>query len=811
MKKFLFLSALVLAVLQVTAANVDLATAKQSAQRFLTGKTVQGRFNASAPTIKWTHEEKNSSNVAQAAYYIVNTERGFVIIGGDDRANEILAYGDQPLESLNDLPDGMQYFLNLYKTEMEYLQSHPGLVVKKSIKSGGASVEPMLQTAWAQGRPYFMRCPKIGSSYPKVGCMAVALSQVMRYWEYPATAPAMDGYTTKTSNINVPALPEYPFDWENMLDTYERYSSNSDQLPEVNKDAIAWLMRYAGQAMHMDYGVVQSGAGNLDMLDALETFGYEGVQLVKKCDSKDFDEDTTKTGIEFYNDEQWGELIQAELRAGRPLIYCANAMSSDSTSINGHAFNIDGYDAANDLYHVNFGMSSDKNAYYALNAFKTGEGLMQLYDFWPIFYSGVQAPGATSEPRIVATPMDLTVECYAGETATATVTVSGTNLTGDITVTVTDENGVFTADAATVTIAEAAEGKTVTVTYAPTVAGTHNATITLTSDGAVDKVVSIMGTATVAPLVVYAPVMQPAAEQYINETSFRADWTDQTVAENVVSYTLEVKEKPTTGGVIAEVDFSDQPKQSGNKASTALEYLPEGWGYAGYDFYFDEAGFVEISKGDYIMTNGFSGYDKVTVVVTAKDYFTWGNSSLTVSTSVASETFETAADVASYTVVLDCGETDNVKVTAGRMVYIQSIKVYAGEVTAPQLRQVEESGDAAYRLIKGITDKFYTVTGLNANSTYTYKVKALYTDNTESAWSNTETVTLKAGTVVTWPMGDVNHDGKVDVADVSMVINYVLGKPNTDTFYGEQADVTADDKIDVADVSDIINIVLGKN
>ena len=61
-----------------------------------------------------------------------------------------------------------------------------------------------------------------------------------------------------------------------------------------------------------------------------------------------------------------------------------------------------------------------------------------------------------------------------------------------------------------------------------------------------------------------------------------------------------------------------------------------------------------------------------------------------------------------------------------------------------------------------------------------------------------------------WAMGDVNHDKKVDVADVSMTINRVLGKENTQTFYEAQGDINGDGKIDVSDVSGIINIVLGK-
>lgn len=94
MKKILLLAALLLAVMQVTASNVDLATAQGAAQRFLMNKAAKGRFMTSAPAVKWTHQAKNSTNAALTAYYVVNTEAGYAIVAGDSRAREILAYGE---------------------------------------------------------------------------------------------------------------------------------------------------------------------------------------------------------------------------------------------------------------------------------------------------------------------------------------------------------------------------------------------------------------------------------------------------------------------------------------------------------------------------------------------------------------------------------------------------------------------------------------------------------------------------------------------------------------------------------------------
>ncbi len=805
MKKILVLIAIVFAAMQLTAATVDLATAQQSAQRFLMGKAVNGRFMTSAPAVKWTHEVKNSSNAALAAFYIVNTDNGYVIISGDDRAKEILAYGSGSLSSINDLPEAVQYFLNIYQKQMEFLQAHPGMVVQKRFATRGVSVDPLLQTAWAQDKPYNKQCPKVGSAYCKTGCTATSLAQVMRYWEYPKTAPAMDAFQCPKSKINVPALPEYTFDWDNMYDTY--YEVDLDRLPQVNEDAIAYLMRYVGQAEHIDYNTDKSGCENPEILQAIQLFGFdEGAHLVKKCDSPDTEEELhqgTWTEEEYYNDEQWGEAIQAELRAGRPLVYCAYDMSSDSTGISGHAFNVDGYDAENDMYHVNFGMSPALNTYYALNAFST-DGWMMVYDFWPVFFAGVQPPGLVTDPRIFATPQEITMSCYAGETTTATFDVSGSNLTGNITVTLNDENGVFTADATTVTLEDVAEGKTVTVTYAPQAVGTHNATITLSSDGAESKVVTLKGVATNAPLVVYDPVMLAADSAYIHLNSFRADWTDQTIAENVASYTLEVNEKPGAGGMLADVDWSTASGQ-------AMDYLPEGWTVGPYSIFFDEGG-VAITSGSYIRTNtlDLTGINKVTVVFTAKNYSSWYNSTLTVRTSVDSQDFEFTGSYEEYTAVLDCADNDYVEFYANAYYpTIQTIKIYAGEVSAPQLRAIE-NGDTAHRLITGITDKFYTVSNLTDAGTYLYKVKAIYQDGTESAWSNVQQVTLfeNGPAPHDYVVGDVNHKDGVTIADVSALIDYLLDSENNPVCL-ICADVNGKDGVTIADVSALIDMLLG--
>ncbi|MBR3727661.1 MAG: C10 family peptidase [Muribaculaceae bacterium] len=793
MRKLLLIAALLFAATSVMAGNVDLLTAQTKAANFLKSKAPQGRLMTSAPTVKWTHEVKNSSNASLAAYYIVNTDKGYVIVAGDDRAREILAYGDGQLDNLNDLPEAMQLFLNMYQKQMEYLQAHPGLKVQKGIYRGGVSVGPLLTTAWNQGKPYNMKTPKKGSGqdpYCKVGCSAVALAQVMKYWEYPTTSPALDGYTCPTSGYVIDPLPEYTFDWEHMRNSYPSSSSGIDQLPQTDIDAISWFMRYVGQAETMDYGLDKSGAEREEIMQALGIFGYRDAHVIEKID---FQTDEVN-----YTNEQWGELIQSELIAGRPLIYCAFDMSSDSTGIGGHAFNVDGYDADNDMYHVNFGMSAEKNTYYALNGFTLDNG-MTVYDFYPILFADVQDPSLTTDPRIYTSTNALNLECYAGETTTATLVVSSAHLTDDITLALNDTNGVFSIDETTIAVADAMN-KTITVTYAPQEVGTNTATITLSSNGAPDVTVNLKGTATNKPLVKFDPKMLPADSTYITKTSFRADWTDQTVPENVVSYTLEVNQKPTSG-LIAEADWSNAP-------SSGSATMPEGWTVGPYTVY-NEGGCISITSDSYIRTNvlDLTGFDKVTVVFKAKNYYTWTYSALTVQTSLDEKYFQLTNDWQEYTVVLNCAASDQVTFFSNTYYpELQWVKIYAGEYEPQQLRATED-GNETKRVITGITDKFYTVNNLLAEGTFLYKVKALYTDGTESAWSNTQMVTLfdNGPAPHEFEVGDVNHDHSVNIADVTALIDYLLGSGNVCTTC---ANVDGDNGINIADVTALIDKLL---
>jgi hypothetical protein len=418
--------------------------------------------------------------------------------------------------------------------------------------------------------------------------------------------------------------------------------------------------------------------------------------------------------------------------------------------------------------------------------------------------------GTATEPvrTITATPNTLNFTALVGETITNTFTVTGENLTGDLSLAV--DNDAYSIEPTTISVAEATAGKTVTVTYAPTTFGVTSANVTISGGGAPSATVALNGQ---ADLVKYAPVMLPAEESGINLTKFRADWTDQTPDNNVTSYTLEVSAK-------------SEPLPEPELIATLLgtDYQGSATGYYDITLSAPWAGTavrgglnsVIYFRNNY-NNNGVYGNITYTIpagyenaVFTMK--ITTGSSSdgvgnLTVATPQTSASTHSFTAGETFTWVVTASSGEKITITSPDAQFspdIVTIEVWSGNASVAKLL-ANESGDATYRLITGITDKFYTIENLTPEGTFLYKVKALYADGTESDWSNIEEVTLFENNIVL--LGDVNRDGVVTIKDVTDLIDYLLG--NDIDIDMVNSDVNEDGVITIKDATDISDMLLG--
>ena len=803
MKKLLFLLAVALMAMSMSAAPVDQTMAQKKAQDFLSQNLYAGKMMASGtlnPELKLA--EASRVKGANAVYYIFTTSDSYTVVAGDDRSEAILAYGDYCLD-INNIPPGLQDMLNQYKDAIEFLQKNPGLKVQPAVSPSNTptlkatSVGPLLTCNWDQEAPYWNQC-YINGYQCLTGCPATSAAMVFYYWKFPTDpTPVIPAYECvlytsywSSQTVNVDALPSVTFDWDNMLDSYTgNYST-------AQGNAVATLMRYIGQAERMAYGTSSAGGSGVDadsvssIAGAFTLMGYdpESVQVVKKTSAY-------SGGQTLYTDAEWAEIIQNEILAERPIVFCA----VDGGGNGGHAFNVDGYNSSTNKYHINFGWSGEGNDWCALYAFGYSYYNFNVYQQAVI---GIQPPLQGSGIKV--SPAKLDMNAYVDKTTTATFTVKGQDLTGAITLTLNDENGVFSLDGNSVAVNEQENGKVITVTYAPQAVGIHTATITLSSPGVEDKTVTLNGEAV---LETYVPYMLPVDSAYINLTQFRADWTDETPAVNVGSYTLEVSTRPA----VELLSTLDGSQYTGSYEDATLTAPWSGNG-------------VKVGNSAYYFSNYYNdGYISFTVPEGyTDDVFTMRITTVTGSYGTGNLTVG-STQTASVGHQFSKGETFNWLVTAsaGEKITITStdsyyspdmslIEVYAGDVNELNTLKAHEEGDANYRLVTGITDKFYTVKNLAEGGMFYYKVKAVYSDGSESRWSNSQKVTLfdNGPAPHGFELGDVNHEGGVTIADVSALIDYLLDSENT-TICNICADVNESGDVTIADVSALIDILLG--
>ena len=59
-------------------------------------------------------------------------------------------------------------------------------------------------------------------------------------------------------------------------------------------------------------------------------------------------------------------------------------------------------------------------------------------------------------------------------------------------------------------------------------------------------------------------------------------------------------------------------------------------------------------------------------------------------------------------------------------------------------------------------------------------------------------------------LGDLNHDGSVDITDVVLLVNHILGNTSDSSFSTQDADINKDGDIDINDVVKLVNFILGQ-
>ena len=279
-----------------------------------------------------------AATTTQQPYYVFNddTGKGFVVVAGDDKMGEVLAYSHEAFIDMANLNPEARYLFDSYRQVYEVLGKNKGLTTRAETATKATdAVQPLLKSKWGQDYPYSKQTQYV------TGCVATAVAQVMYYHKWPAQGKGQESYKVTFDNtVRSADFTKSHYDWDNMLPDYNRRNVTTKQ-----EDAVALLMNDVGIATNMQYTDRVSGTQSYMAERALRNyFDYDAASVTRANEGVD----------------NFIEIVKKELRNGFPLY-----ISGDSRSGGGHAWVCDGFDKE-DMFHMNFGWNGQANGYYSL-------------------------------------------------------------------------------------------------------------------------------------------------------------------------------------------------------------------------------------------------------------------------------------------------------------------------------------------------------------------------------------------------------------------------------------------------------------
>ncbi len=319
--------------------------------------------------LKINHIEFEENNL----FYIFDLENsnGFVIVSAQDFTKPILGYSDKNNVDFSNLSPSLKYILDGYSRQIKKgIRVHAKATKKTQSKWQNLQIPrknktsivdsegPLLRTNWNQSPYYNDLCPtNSNGEHAVVGCVAVAMAQAMKYYNYPKQGQNSKSHNDNNGNVQQDSTIDYS------KETYAWYNM-PDALNGENND-LAKLMYHCGHAVNMNWEVESSGANTRWVVYSLQNL-YNYDSAIDEYDRQDHE------GNYNYTDEEWEKMIRDELDLLHPIVYSGY----ESSTWSGHAWTCDGYKYDNDnscyLYHMNYGWGGSGNGYFTLDNLISG-------------------------------------------------------------------------------------------------------------------------------------------------------------------------------------------------------------------------------------------------------------------------------------------------------------------------------------------------------------------------------------------------------------------------------------------------------
>lgn len=274
---------------------------------------------------------------------IGNRHVGFVVLANDDAIEAVVGVSNKPYTTDTNINPSFQWYLRAANAAIANRIAN-GQHYSAAIAPAAPlpnHVDPLIKTKWRQEAPFNNDVQKDANGNPYlVGCVAIAMTQIMRYYKYPAKGKGSNTYSMNGETLTAD-FSASPYQWDKMLPIYEKGKYTDEEAKAVSE-----LMRQVGISVNMDYKPNFSSSYTKSAQNALiNNFRYNP--------------NMNRYTRNYYSEQEWMDMVYKELSEQRPIYYSGN----DSKGKNGHAFVIDGYNADGKVY-VNWGWGGYQDGYF---------------------------------------------------------------------------------------------------------------------------------------------------------------------------------------------------------------------------------------------------------------------------------------------------------------------------------------------------------------------------------------------------------------------------------------------------------------
>lgn len=304
----------------------------------------------------------SGSQVPELYLFLINGSEGFVLVSGDDAAIPIPGYSlTEGIDTTLALPPNLKQWMEGYREQIRLIRRQNLTPLPEiralwrgeygDLRSAREPVEPMLTARWDQMDYYNEACPfdEEYNSRSLVGCVAVAVGQVMRYWEYPVRGVGMHSYEHPKYGLLKADFGAKNYLWNQMPDNLT--SPNSE---------VATLLYHLGVSVNMSYATAEEGGSGAQIASEVHTIDHPDI-LVALTAYFGYSSMAKRASRSQYTDTDWQTMMREEMEAGRPVIYGGGGDDY------GHAFVCDGFNGEG-YFHMNWGWSGIYNGYFLLDA-----------------------------------------------------------------------------------------------------------------------------------------------------------------------------------------------------------------------------------------------------------------------------------------------------------------------------------------------------------------------------------------------------------------------------------------------------------